>query len=242
MRSRAALLGITRALVVIAAATSAGLAAPGSDLAVLDVRVPARVRLDDAHSKARARGVLQLANRGTASVVVADAATLTNLVRLSAASLEGPIACPPLGIAPLVAHVHFPLTLRPAGSLRLRYGLDFTCGANPGPAPDWAFSATVDHAALDGAADDDPGDDVCPRAPGAVDTGCGMPTTDVRDARVGTRLELPGPYGVGETSVTLVDPSRPTMPNGRFPGAPDRTLPTAIWYPTAADAGGRDAP
>jgi predicted dienelactone hydrolase len=28
------------------------------------------------------------------------------------------------------------------------------------------------------------------------------------------------------------------MPNGSFPGAPDRTLPTAVWYPTAADAGG----
>jgi predicted dienelactone hydrolase len=47
---------------------------------------------------------------------------------------------------------------------------------------------------------------------------------------------------VGETSVTLVDTSRPTMPNGTFPGTPDRTLPTAVWYPTAPGAGGPDAP
>jgi predicted dienelactone hydrolase len=32
------------------------------------------------------------------------------------------------------------------------------------------------------------------------------------------------------------------MPNGCFPGAPDRTLPTAVWYPTAPDTTGADAP
>jgi predicted dienelactone hydrolase len=66
--------------------------------------------------------------------------------------------------------------------------------------------------------------------------------TDVRDRRAGTRFELPGPYGVGETSLMLVDASRPTMPNGSFPGAPDRTLLTAVWYPTAPDTTGTDAP
>jgi len=125
----------------------------------------------------------------------------------------------------------------------VRYALELSCGANPGRGADWAFSATVDHAALDGRADDDPTDDVCPRPPSASDPGCDVqPTIDVRDARAGTRFEIPGPYGVGETSVTLVDTSRPTMPNGAFPGAPDRTLPTEAWYPTANGASGRDAP
>jgi predicted dienelactone hydrolase len=32
------------------------------------------------------------------------------------------------------------------------------------------------------------------------------------------------------------------MPNGSFPGAPNRTLPTAIWYPTAPGVGGADTP
>ena len=42
--------------------------------------------------------------------------------------------------------------------------------------------------------------------------------------------------------MTLVDGARPTMANGTFPGVPERTLPTAVWYPTAPDAGGGDAP
>jgi hypothetical protein len=113
-----------------------------------------------------------------------------------------------------------------------------------------AFSAPVNHAALDGIADDDPTDDVCPPPSSASDRGCGVigpddarlpPTTDVCATRAGTRFERSGPYGVGETSVTLVDTSRPTMPNGSFPGAPDRTLPTAVWYPTESDASGSDA-
>jgi hypothetical protein len=32
-------------------------------------------------------------------------------------------------------------------------------------------------------------------------------------------------------TVTLVDSSRPTPPNGSYAGAPDRTLVTDIWYP-----------
>ncbi len=237
-------------LLVATAATSTAFAAPGSDLAVLRIRVPARVELNDGRLTARARAAVRIANRGSAPVVVSDAATLAALVRLSAASLEGPIACAPVGIVPVVAPLRFPLTLRRGRGRTLRYELDFTCGANPGATPDWAFSATVDHAAVDGAADDDPTNDVCPRAPSAADRGCGVvgrddtrlpPTTDVQDTRAGTHLELTGPYGVGETSMTLVDTSRPTMPNGSFPGAADRTLPTAVWYPAAPDASGRDA-
>jgi dienelactone hydrolase len=44
-----------------------------------------------------------------------------------------------------------------------------------------------------------------------------------------------GPYGVGLRTVTYVDSSRPTPPNGVYAGAPDRTLVTDIWYPTAPD-------
>jgi len=40
-----------------------------------------------------------------------------------------------------------------------------------------------------------------------------------------------GPYGAGVQTVTLVDTSRPTAPNGSYPGAPTRTLVTDIWYP-----------
>jgi dienelactone hydrolase len=49
-----------------------------------------------------------------------------------------------------------------------------------------------------------------------------------------------GPYAVGVRTLTFVDATRPTPPNRSFAGAPDRTLPTEVWYPAAAP-GGRDA-
>ncbi|KYG04351.1 hypothetical protein BE21_47270 [Sorangium cellulosum] len=41
-----------------------------------------------------------------------------------------------------------------------------------------------------------------------------------------------GPYGFATRRFVFVDASRPTRPNGEFPGAPSRTLPTVVWYPT----------
>ena len=95
-----ALPGVACALVVFAAAASAVLAASGSDLAVLRIRVPAHVRLGDARPTARARGTVRIANRGSVAVVVPDVTTLTAVIRLTAANLEGSIACPSVGIAP----------------------------------------------------------------------------------------------------------------------------------------------
>ena len=45
-----------------------------------------------------------------------------------------------------------------------------------------------------------------------------------------------GPYGVGVITLDLVDASRPTEANRGYPGAPDRALPTDVWYPAAASA------
>ncbi|MFQ5514117.1 MAG: alpha/beta hydrolase family protein [Myxococcota bacterium] len=53
-------------------------------------------------------------------------------------------------------------------------------------------------------------------------------------------LTAPGPFAVGVTTRTFVDSSRPTPPNGSFPGAASRTLVTEVWYP--ATVPGRDAP
>ena len=54
---------------------------------------------------------------------------------------------------------------------------------------------------------------------------------DVAD-RDTTTYSMSGPYSVGSKTVTLVDSSRPTAANGPYPGAPDRTLVTEIWYPS----------
>jgi Chlorophyllase enzyme len=52
-------------------------------------------------------------------------------------------------------------------------------------------------------------------------------------------------YAVGTRTLTFVDSSRTTSPNGSFGGAPTRTLPTEVWYPADGPSGGAptaDAP
>ena len=49
-------------------------------------------------------------------------------------------------------------------------------------------------------------------------------------------------YAVGKRSYTFVDRSRPTAANGTYPGAPTRTLPTLVLYPTAGAPGGAAVP
>jgi dienelactone hydrolase len=46
------------------------------------------------------------------------------------------------------------------------------------------------------------------------------------------------PYAVGMRSYTFVDTSRTTPPNGAYPGAPRRTLPTLLIYPAKGDPSG----
>jgi hypothetical protein len=45
-------------------------------------------------------------------------------------------------------------------------------------------------------------------------------------------------YAVGTRSLTFVDSSRTTSPNGSFGGASNRTLPTEFWYPAQGASGG----
>jgi dienelactone hydrolase len=56
------------------------------------------------------------------------------------------------------------------------------------------------------------------------------------------RLAIDHEYAVGVHTVTYVDTSRSTSPNGDFGGAPSRTLPTAIYYPAEGDPGGPAQP
>ena len=44
-----------------------------------------------------------------------------------------------------------------------------------------------------------------------------------------------GPHRVASADFTFVDRSRPTNENRGFPGKPERTFPTTIWYPRGLD-------
>jgi hypothetical protein len=69
-----------------------------------------------------------------------------------------------------------------------------------------------------------------------VDANLAEVEADVANRDTNSFIEL-GPYGVGVRNVTWVDTSRPTMANNSYPGAPDRTLVTSIWYPTETGLG-----
>ena len=70
---------------------------------------------------------------------------------------------------------------------------------------------------------------------GCSDGGSGSGTSTPLDVET---LSQPGPYAVGEAQLVLVDASRPTQANGSYAGAPDRTLPTRIWYPATSAGSG----
>ncbi|MFY0575067.1 alpha/beta hydrolase family protein [Cystobacter fuscus] len=47
-------------------------------------------------------------------------------------------------------------------------------------------------------------------------------------------LSANGPYGFATRDFVFVDETRPTPPNGSFPGSPVRTLPTRVFYPVCS--------
>ncbi len=54
----------------------------------------------------------------------------------------------------------------------------------------------------------------------------------------GTGKPQGAPFAVGRRDYTFVDTSRPTSPNGSYPGAPSRTLKTMVLYPAEGDPAG----
>jgi alpha-beta hydrolase superfamily lysophospholipase len=231
-----------------------------ADLAIVSLRVPKSVRLADKHRLRTVRVAVKLQNRGTGDLLIPNLETLGAAIQIVPERVDGAIFCPEIQITPRPLRVSLPIRLPARGKLRALFDVVFTCGSNPEEnVSDWQFTARVDHALLDGRRDANPADDVCPRDPlGPIirpdgkmrDRGCGVrgqdgvrmaPAVNVKDLRTSTRLLRSGPFDVGVTGLTLVDESRPTMPNGDFPGLPDRTLPTRVWYPAAPGRGGTDA-
>ncbi|MEI6085531.1 MAG: HYR domain-containing protein, partial [Verrucomicrobiota bacterium] len=103
--------------------------------------------------------------------------TYSNLVSLVGASLSN--ICPN---ATVVLHVgkpnkDLPLTLAPKKKLTVRFDVTYDCAndAEKGTShQDFRFTATVNHAAIDGNADTAPANDVCPRPANSLtgDKGC----------------------------------------------------------------------
>jgi hypothetical protein len=142
------------------------------DLAVVTVKAPRTVKLSAGSSVTR-RVKVQIQNRSSQDKQID---TLTGLVSLVAESLA--TNCPN---AQVVLHAGkpnppTPLVLKPGKKLSVFFDVTFDC-ANDGAKgighEDFRYEATLNPA------DQDSSNDVCPRPPGADDTGCAEVKTDV---------------------------------------------------------------
>lgn len=163
------------------------------DFAVTKVLAPKRVNLREEGPAVTKKVKVNIQNRSPHDEIIPNAAVLADLLTVSVESLP-PAGCanPTAVLAPPEA---FPITLRPKKTLNVTYMVSFGCANDPlkakeGLHNDYRVAITVDHAALDGIADDHPQDDVCPHAPLGIDpypdgtirdTGCGgkVPGSDV---------------------------------------------------------------
>jgi len=98
--------------------------------------------------------------------------------------------------------------------------------------PFWVSLSILGMLALAGCGEDDGGTNTAAAPPTA--TASPVPTASPTPKTSADYLQR-GAFSVGVTTMTFVDTSRPTMPNGPYAGAPTRTLVTEIWYPTAFD-------
>lgn len=158
------------------------------DLAVTNITVPKTITLTAAKPTQTKTVKVQIQNRSAHSEVIPNATVLAEVVSLDLISLGDCPAPAPV----LVPPNKFPLTWKSKQKLNVT----FDCANDPlkstakDPAhEDYAYTATVEHSALNGGlADDHPADDSCPRAPFGTDPypngklkdlGCDEKVTDV---------------------------------------------------------------
>ncbi len=146
------------------------------DLALGTLRPPKKITLSEGKPSVAGSIALQLQNRGAHDETVPDQPTLESLVSLTVESLGG---CPVPAATLLPPKKGFPVVLAPNKKLSLEYRFSFDCVNDPLATKgqgqdhsDFRVEAAVDHGVL-GAADGTPANDVCPRAPGGGDKGCG---------------------------------------------------------------------
>lgn len=169
------------------------------DLAVLGVSAPRRVRLNASRPSRTVAVGVRIQNRGTRPETIADMETLASVVRLTVESMG---ACP--APAPVLRARgqarRLPLVLAPRQRALVVFDVTFDCAndaarskrRDPGH-DDFTYRAEVRRDAIDGAPDDHPLDDACPRPPMNVRdpfpdgtlrvAGCPAAVTDIEDRR-----------------------------------------------------------
>ena len=149
---------------------------PPHDLAVSQVKAPKKVSLSESKPVVVKDVKLTIVNQGSNTETIDDQDELTNLITLTWTSLG---ACSPPFTQLVPPKKGFPVVLATKKKLSVSYGVTWNCANDPAQSgkdadhADFELEVTLDHAAVDGESDSDPGDDVCPRPASGDDKGCG---------------------------------------------------------------------
>lgn len=137
------------------------------DLAVSAIKVPKSVKLSEKKPSRTKVIKVTVQNRSPSVEVIADLATLENLLSLTVESLE---ACPDIIPVLQPPRKGFPIVLEPKKKLTISFEVTVDCANDPAKSSkkdpdheDYRCVAVVDRTALDGETDTHPADDVCPR-------------------------------------------------------------------------------
>ena len=137
------------------------------DMAILRMKVPKTINLSAAKPSLTKRVVVQIQNRSPHAETITD---LTGLVTLEVESRGA--TCTNFDAALIAGPPNVvPRTLKPNGKLNVFFNVTYDCANDTlkgAGHEDFQYMATVDHSAIDGNADTDPANDVCPRGPSAV--------------------------------------------------------------------------
>jgi len=151
------------------------------DLSITSIAQPKRVTLSAATPTKTSFLKVKLRNRGPFEETIEDAPMLANLIILNTESLP-PATClePTIALHAGKPQKPFPITIKPGKSLTVYYDVTFNCANDANrDTPDFSFSAIVDRTAIDGMADTNPADDICPRDSNLPkDKGCGARKPD----------------------------------------------------------------
>jgi uncharacterized repeat protein (TIGR01451 family) len=171
------------------------------DLAVIKLKAPKNINLKAAAPALTKRVTVTIQNRSPHDETIPDIDTLRDLVSVTVESLG---ECPDLEARLIDGPPNsVPRTLGPKQKLNVFFEVTFTgdCVNDPGKSSkkdpgheDYRYTATVNHAAIDGQADTHTADDDCPRAPlpGGVDPN---PDGKLKDKGCGNKDKVTKQFG-----------------------------------------------
>lgn len=161
-------------------AASCGSGEAAHDLAISKLKAPKKLTLSEKKPLVKKDLKLTIVNQGSDTETIDDLAELGDLITLRWTSLPGPGPLCPAPTAVLEPPKKgFPVVLPTKKKLSVSYDVSWDCANDPAQSSktedhtDFEVEVTVDHSVLGGGLDSDPSDDVCPRAPGGDDKGCG---------------------------------------------------------------------